>query len=166
MRCPALPNPILFVASAVCLFLSLGLAQADISSGLLVHFPLTETSGSTVGELVGNKNGTLGSADWSDPGIHLNGSNYVSAPPPDTQITTTFTFGCWVKLDEYRYRAGIYELSRDQRLFLFQCGIRLDDGAGRFVYYNSFAADNFQGYEERSLGSNGIIPSSGDMDST
>jgi Concanavalin A-like lectin/glucanases superfamily len=86
------------------LIVSSVLAQ-DVTTGLITHFPLSETSGTKAVERVAGKDGTLiGGPVWGNPGAVFDGSGNGAQridTPVDTAngITNSLTLACWMRLD-------------------------------------------------------------------
>ncbi|HUV66418.1 MAG TPA: hypothetical protein VMW24_21190, partial [Sedimentisphaerales bacterium] len=83
-----------------------GVANADITTGLLVYWPLNEGASSTVLDAAGNgHDGTFnGNPQWVDgkygKALHFDGvDDYVTHSLPGDQTYAAFTVAVWVKAD-------------------------------------------------------------------
>jgi len=94
-----------------------GLANADITTGLLVYWPLNEEAGSIVLDATGNgHDGTFnGNPQWVDgkhgSALHFDGvDDFVTHSLPGDQTYAAFTVAVWVKADSISQAdlAGIF----------------------------------------------------------
>ncbi len=111
----------LFVPAGL-LLIHVKFAQADISSGLIAHFPLLDGSGTTASESVAGKHGTLqNGTSWGASGVQLDGVNQHISTPADTGngITNQLTIAAWINPERSHSWDGIVTKGVDQAPYTF-----------------------------------------------
>lgn len=105
---------LLFFRTFVFLCCSHALYAQDITSGLITHFPLNESTGTTAVDVAGGRNGTVtGTPLWTSPGLQFTGGQQVTTPSDTANgLTNAMTLTCWMRLDPGG-AAGQYIVNKD-----------------------------------------------------
>ncbi len=119
------------IVLTVLLIASVVRSRADIDSNIIAHFPLNETGGTLVSDIVTGSQGTLNanpSPTWANPGLRFSGQSFDQAnlPAPASSLTNEMTIAFWVQPERHRDRDTIVfsssPVSINSYPFLIQLG--------------------------------------------
>ena len=118
-----------FLSSLFLLHLLTASAWADLSAGLIFHYPLDETSGDQARDVIGgahaSRAGGTRSPSWTNPGLHFDSSKQQAAESFEdfrqAPLREFYTFSAWIKSDSFSgnaflsgnsYAVGIHQDGR------------------------------------------------------